>query len=118
MSGRRIMLKVQSSRSKQGRRAYYRCGSWKRWRDCGGGRIDPVDRMWTPNDRRGVQTHGVKPGRGSAAPFRATDRVVESLPRDLRAPLQPGRSPMAEQVPPPQPRILYIEDNPESRALV
>ena len=25
---------------------------------------------------------------------------------------------MAEQVPPPQPRILYIEDNPESRALV
>ena len=25
---------------------------------------------------------------------------------------------MAEQVPPPQPRILYIEDNPESRTLV
>src|SRR5439155_165714 len=49
---------------------------------------------------------------------RLRDRVVESLPRDLRAPLQPGRSSMAEQVPPPQPRILYIEDNPESRALV
>ena len=50
--------------------------------------------------------------------FRAGDRVVDSRPRDLRAAPQPGRSSMAEQAPPPHPRILYIEDNPESRTLV
>src|SRR6266850_765069 len=81
-------------------------------------RIDPVDSMWTQHDRRGIRTHGVKRERARAAAFRAADRVVQSRPRDVRGPVQPGRSSMAEQVPPPQPRILYIEDNPESRALV
>src|SRR6266436_214974 len=74
--------------------------------------------MWTPEGRQGVGTHGVKREGGVPTPFRTADRVLDSSPRDLRAPLQPGRSTMAEQVPPPHPRILYIEDNPESRTLV
>src|SRR5712664_2896141 len=74
--------------------------------------------MWTPEERRAVGTHGAKREGGVRAPSRTADRVLDSATRDLRAPEQPGRSTMAEQVPPPHPRILYIEDNPESRALV
>jgi signal transduction histidine kinase len=45
--------------------------------------------------------------------------MVESSCREDRgSEAQPGRSSMAEQAPSPHPRILYIEDNPESRALV
>jgi signal transduction histidine kinase len=45
--------------------------------------------------------------------------MVESKRPDLwQSEAQPGRSSMAEQAPSPHPRILYIEDNPESRALV
>lgn len=63
------------------------------------------------------------------AGLRASGRANYGFPRKLlgdklrfrkltgRA-AQSGRSSMAEQVPSPQPRILYIEDNPESRALV
>src|SRR6267142_1692055 len=118
MRGHQNSSKVQVSRGRYRCRTLRACGSWERWKDCGRGRIDPVDSMWTQHDRRGIRTHGVKRERARAAAFRAADRVVQSRPRDARAPVQPGRSSMAEQVPPPQPRILYIEDNPESRALV
>src|SRR6266850_559602 len=118
MRGHENSSKVQVSRERYRCRTLRACGSWERWKDCGRGRIDPVDSMWTQHDRRGIRTHGVKRERARAAAFRAADRVVQSPPRDARAPVQPGRSSMAEQVPPPQPRILYIEDNPESRALV
>src|ERR1700704_393304 len=74
--------------------------------------------MWTPEERRAAGTHGAKREGGMRAPFRTADRVLDPPTRALRAPPQPGRSTMAEQVPPPQPRILYIEDNPESRTLV
>src|SRR5258705_13581136 len=109
MRGRLNFLKVHETRASEVRREPRTCLPWRRWRDCGGGRIDPVDRVWTLQDRRGARTQGVEPGRGRAAPFRAADRVVESLARDLRAPLQPGRSPMAEQVTPPPPPIPSIE---------
>src|SRR6267142_212165 len=118
MRGHENSSKVQVSRERYRCRTLRACGSWERWKDCGRGRIDPVDSMWTQHDRRGIRTDGVKRERARAAAFRAADRVVQSRPRDARAPVQPGRSSMAEQVPPPQPRILYIEDNPESRALV
>src|SRR5438132_409399 len=74
--------------------------------------------MWTQEGEQGLHVHSVEAESPRRSSFRASDRVVESPPRDLRAPLQPGRSSKAEQAPPPQPRILYIEDNPESRALV
>src|SRR5712664_3196630 len=74
--------------------------------------------MWRTEHRQGVRTHAAEPGTRVSEPFRPTNRMVDSSLRDLRAPPQPGRSSMAEQVPPPHPRILYIEDNPESRALV
>src|SRR4051812_17948142 len=74
--------------------------------------------MWTREGARGLRMHSVKPESGARIPFRASDRVVQSAPRALQAPPQPGRSSMAEQAPPSPPRILYIEDNPESRALV
>src|SRR6266478_2448820 len=74
--------------------------------------------MWRTEHRQGVRTHAARPGTGVSEPFRTSNRVLDSSARDLRAPLQPGRYTMAEQVPPPHPRILYIEDNPESRTLV
>src|SRR6059058_2100917 len=74
--------------------------------------------MWTREGGQGLHVHSGRAESGRRAPFRAVDRMLDSAARDLRAPTQPGRSSMAEQVPPPHPRILYIEDNPESRALV
>src|SRR5438132_1944303 len=74
--------------------------------------------MWTQEGEQGLQVRSVEAESPRRAPFRAGDRVVDSRPRDLRAAPQPGRSSMAEQAPPPHPRILYIEDNPESRTLV
>src|SRR5437660_3396954 len=74
--------------------------------------------MWTQEGEQGLQVRSVEAESPRRAPFRAGDRVVDSHPRDLRAPTQPGSSPMAEQATPSPPRILYIEDNPESRALV
>src|SRR5438874_3129694 len=74
--------------------------------------------MWTQEGEQGLHVHSVEAESPRRAPFRAGDRVVDSRPRDLRAAPQPGRSSMAEQAPPPHPRILYIEDNPESRTLV
>src|SRR5258708_28621831 len=45
--------------------------------------------------------------------------MLESIRPDLSAGTkQPGRSSMSEQATSPQPRMLYIEDSPESRALV
>src|SRR6266404_4762129 len=114
----RKLSKVRRGRTWLERRSTRRCGRSGRWQDCGRRRKDPVDRMWTAEGRQGAGTHGVKREGGVPTPFRTADRVLHSSPRDLRAPLQPGRSTMAEQVPPPHPRILYIEDNPESRALV
>src|SRR2546429_593518 len=73
--------------------------------------------MWTQEGEQGLHVHSVEAESPRRAPFRAGDRVVDSRPRDLRAAPQPGRSSMAEQAPPPHPRILYIEDNPESRTL-
>src|SRR3989442_4658450 len=62
-----------------------------------------------------VQTHRGKPSVGGRPAFRSAEPMVESANSDLcRGGAQNGRSSMAE----PTPRILYIEDNPESRALV
>src|SRR6267378_2622401 len=116
--GRWKRSKVRRSTTCLERRPTRRCGRSARWQHCGRRRKDPVDRMWTPEGRQGAGTHGVKREGGVPTPFRTADRVLDSSVRDLRAPLQPGRSTMAEQVPPPHPRILYIEDNPESRTLV
>ena len=77
-----------------------------------------MDRMWTQEGEQGLHVHSAEAESPRRVPFRAVDRVVDSHARDLRAAPQPGRSSMAEQAPPPHPRILYIEDNPESRALV
>src|SRR5438094_8674856 len=74
--------------------------------------------MWTREGGQGLHAHSGRAESGRRAPFRAVDRMLDSAPRDLRAAPQPGRSSMAEQAPPPHPRILYIEDNPESRTLV
>src|SRR5438067_5853602 len=74
--------------------------------------------MWTREGGQGLHAHSGRAESGRRAPFRAADRMLDSAPRDLRAPTQPGRSSMAEQAPAPHPRILYIEDNPESRSLV
>src|SRR5438132_10668923 len=74
--------------------------------------------MWTQEGEQGIPVHRVEAESPRRAPFRATDRVLDSTARDLRAAPQPGPSSMAEQAPPPHPRILYIEDNPESRTLV
>src|SRR6267378_213479 len=118
MCGRWKLSKVRRGRTWLERRPTRPCGRSVRWQHCGRRRKGPVDRMWTPEERRAAGTHGAKREGGMRAPFRTADRVLDSPTRDLRAPLQPGRSTMAEQVPPPQPRILYIEDNPESRTLV
>src|SRR5438067_4775337 len=118
MRGRAKPSEVQIARMWRQRRAPPRCALWRRCQDCGRGRNDPVDRMWTRQGDRGLHAHSGSVERGQRAPFRAADRMLDSAPRDLRAPTQPGRSSMAEQAPPPHPRILYIEDNPESRALV
>src|SRR5712664_640683 len=118
MCGRWKLSKVRRGRTWLERRPTRPCGRSVRWQHCGRRRKDPVDRMWTPEERRAAGTHGAKREGGVRAPSRTADRVLDSATRDLRAPEQPGRSTMAEQVPPPQPRILYIEDNPESRTLV
>src|ERR1700737_3644069 len=118
MCGRWKLSKVPRSRTWLECSPTRPCGRSGRWQHCVRGRKHPVDRMWTVEGRQGAGTHGAKRGGGERAPFRTVDRVLDSPTRDLRAPLQPGRSTMAEQVPPPQPRILYIEDNPESRTLV
>src|SRR3954470_22813600 len=94
------------------------CGVRKRCQDCGRWRNDPVDRLWAPDPASGLQTRPAGRRSGNPAPSPATDRMLDSTQRDLRGRTQQEISSMAEQVPSPQPRILYIEDNPESRALV
>src|SRR4051812_13233037 len=74
--------------------------------------------MWAPRSGQGVQPLGGGGSGGGRAASKATDRVLSSPQRDLGGRPQQGSSSMAEQVPAPHPRILYIEDNPESRALV
>src|SRR2546421_5425188 len=118
MRGRPKTSEVQRGRRWRQRRVSPPCALFRRWQDCGRGRNDPVDRMWTREGGQGLHVHSGRPESGRRAPFRAVDRMLDSAPRDLRAPTQPGRSSVAEQAPPPHPRILYIEDNPESRTLV
>src|SRR2546430_333905 len=118
MRGRPKTSEVQRGRRWRQRRVSPPCALFRRWQDCGRGRNDPVDRMWTREGGQGLHAHSGRAESGRRPPFRAVDRMLDSAPRDLRAPTQPGRSSMAEQAPPPHPRILYIEDNPESRALV
>src|SRR3954470_9389888 len=94
------------------------CALDGRWKDCGRGRNDPVDRMWAPELERRALTRSVNRRSDGRPTSPSTERVLDSQPRDLRGRTQQGSSTMAEQVPSPHPRILYIEDNPESRALV
>src|SRR5258708_2937607 len=83
------------------------------------GRKEPVDRLCGNPPGGAVQTLGKDWTQGGEAPSRPAGRMVESKRPDLwHREAQPGRSSMAEQAPSPHPRILYIEDNPESRALV
>src|SRR2546427_11970753 len=74
--------------------------------------------MWTQEGEQDTPVHRVEAESPGRALFGAPDRVLAPPPRVFRAAPQPGRSSMAEQAPPPHPRILYIEDNPESRTLV
>src|SRR6202171_6266364 len=77
--------------------------------------------MWTTDARGAVQSRSSRPAAGGRAPSGAAATMIESPLRDERGrEAQPGlgRSSMAEQATSPNPRILYIEDNPESRALV
>src|SRR5256885_6075804 len=74
--------------------------------------------MWTQEGEQGLQVHSVEAESPRRALSRAGDGGVDSRPRDLRAAPHPGRPSRAERPPPPHPRILYIEDNPESRTLV
>src|SRR5213082_1505972 len=86
--------------------------------DCGAKRIGAVERVWTTDPPEGVQTNrGTKATHGRAT-FPPAGQVVDSPPRDVRGQQHLGRSAMAEQAPSLHPRILYIEDNPESLALV
>src|SRR5207248_2694457 len=118
MRGHPKTSEVHERRTCGPHRSHRSCAGWTRWRDCGRRRKDPVDRMWTQEGEQGLQVHSGDAESPRRVPFRAADRVVDSRLRDLRAAPQPGRSSMAEQAPPTHPRILYIEDNPESRALV
>src|SRR5438105_1674439 len=74
--------------------------------------------MWAPEAAGDVQTRSGKGAVGGRSAFRLAGQVVGSSPREFRGRQQQGSSIMAEQAPSPHPRILYIEDNPESRALV
>src|SRR5256885_11042032 len=74
--------------------------------------------MWTQEGEQGIPVHRVEAESQRRALFGAPARVLDPTARDLGAAPQPGPSSMAEQAPPPHPRILYIEDNPESRTLV
>src|ERR1700687_2683071 len=77
--------------------------------------------MWTTDARGAVQSRSSRPAAGGRAPSGAAATMIESPLRDERGgEAQPGlgRSSMAEPATPSVPRILYIEDNPESRALV
>src|SRR5438132_10526854 len=74
--------------------------------------------MWTQEGEQGLQVRSVEAESPRRACYRAGGRGVDSHSRDLRAAPQRGRSSMAEQASQPHPRILYIEDNPESRTLV
>src|SRR2546425_1111804 len=74
--------------------------------------------MWTREGEQAIPVQRVEAESQGRALSGATDGVLDPPRRDLRAAPHPGRSSMAEQAPPPHPRILYIEDNPESRTLV
>src|SRR5437763_3284898 len=86
------------------------------------GREPPVESVWTARQPAAVQREDGDRETAGQTSARTARRMVESLAeglcsgRAVRPPL--GRSSMADPALPPQPRILYIEDNPESRALV
>src|SRR6266849_2423411 len=81
-----------------------------------------VDNVWMTGRPAGVQRQDGGRGTAGRTPSRMAGGVVNSRPEDLcsgrAARPPPGRSSMADPALPPTPRILYIEDNPESRALV
>src|SRR5216683_883890 len=81
-----------------------------------------VDNVWMTGRPAGVQRQDGGRGTAGQTSSRMAGGVVNSMPEDLcsgrAARPPPGRSSMADPALPPTPRILYIEDNPESRALV
>src|SRR5438128_2286760 len=86
------------------------------------GRDRPVENVWTAGHPDAVQTQDGDAETAGRTSSRMTRRVVNCTPEELcsgrAARPSPGRSSMADPALPPTPRILYIEDNPESRALV
>jgi signal transduction histidine kinase len=77
-----------------------------------------VDNVWGGAPATGVQTRDGPPQIGLFAPGHSRSAVVASKRRLTQIP-QPGRHAMPEQVTPiSSPRVLYIEDSPEARALV
>src|SRR5437868_4287166 len=85
-----------------------------------GGR--PVDNMWMIGRPAAVQTQDGARRAGDRTSSSTVGGVLNSTSEDLcsgrAARPSSGRSSMADPALPPTPRILYIEDNPESRALV
>src|SRR5262245_26318932 len=83
---------------------------------------EPVDNMWMAGGPGSVQTPNDARRTSGRASSSMVAGVLNSMTVDLcsgrAARPSPGRSSMADPALPPTPRILYIEDNPESRALV
>src|SRR5215470_17084443 len=96
----------------------FACGAPGEWLESRRGGKWPVDRVWAPGTGQPVQTRSGNGGGGGRSASPPAFQVVESSRREDRdREAASGSSSMAEQAPSPHPRILYIEDNPESRAL-
>src|SRR6267143_1525375 len=82
----------------------------------------PVENVWTAEQPAAVQTQDGDRKTAGRTSSRMTGRVVNCTPEEVcsgrAARPSLGRSSMADPALQTTPRILYIEDNPESRALV